>query len=119
MSGISPLPLDGGRRKSAWNKHVAKFHREHPKLSMKQAMKKAAKTWKKVKRGGTLMGKGWVLGGTRRRSRSLRGGNSGAYGSIPGGSTSAKDVYGAASSEAHRQAVAAATARNQAGGLVE
>lgn len=35
------------RKKNAWNKHVEKTMKANPKLSFKQALKKAKKSYKK------------------------------------------------------------------------
>ena len=36
------------RQPSAWNKHVAAYRKKHPSKSMKECLKAAAKTYKKV-----------------------------------------------------------------------
>ena len=75
--------MDGGRRKkTAWMTHVKATMRAHKGLKLKQILKLAKKTYKKVaKRGGggaTMnLTPGGATGGRRRRGtrRSRRGGN--------------------------------------------
>jgi len=39
----------GFKKKSEWNKFVDKIRREHPEMSLKQALKEASKKYKKSK----------------------------------------------------------------------
>ena len=70
----------GGRRKTAWMSHVKATMRANKGLKLKQVLKLAKKTYKKVaKRGGAQVLQPELVGGRRRRGtrRSRRGGMAG------------------------------------------
>lgn len=62
--------MEGGR--SAWLKHVMSVKKEHPNMSLGDAMQAAKKTWKGG--GGTLMNKAGPMGGRRSRKQKKVGG---------------------------------------------
>ena len=76
---MSGSPVATGGKRSAWMMHVKKTMRANRGLSLKQALQKAADSYKKVKRGGGASSAGpgastaGTLGGRRRRgSRKTR-----------------------------------------------
>jgi hypothetical protein len=69
--------MEGGRRKTAWMSHVKATMRANKGLKLKQVLKLAKKTYKKMaKRGGGQVLQPNIVGGRRRKTRrSRRGGN--------------------------------------------
>jgi hypothetical protein len=68
--------MEGGRRKTAWMSHVKATMRANKGLKLKQVLKLAKKTYKKMaKRGGGQVLQPNIVGGRRRKTRrSRRGG---------------------------------------------
>ena len=68
--------MEGGRRKTAWMSHVKATMRANKGLKLKQVLKLAKKTYKKMaKRGGGQVLQPNIVGGRRKTRRSRRGGN--------------------------------------------
>lgn len=55
----------GGRKRSAWMKHVMQTKKAHKGKTLSEVLKMAAKTYKKTKKGGSPM----PLSGGRRHTR--------------------------------------------------